>query len=247
LNLVPFSTPFDETAVDFLEDLGVPLYKIASLEIVDIPLIAYVASTGKPLIISTGTASLGEIEEAVNAAREAGCKNLTLLICSSSYPANAEDVNLSRLPFLANLFDVRVGYSDHTLGIGVSLAAVALGASVIEKHLTLDKSHGGVDSAFSADPPELKNLIEGTRSVAKSLGRPSAWFTKAESESLRLRPSLYVSADVSQGDRLTHQNVRSVRPSGGLEPKNLPQVLGMKFKAPARAGTPLSWSIIEDI
>jgi N-acetylneuraminate synthase len=244
LGLVAFSTPFDETAVDFLEELGAPLYKIASLEIVDIPLIQKVASTRKPMIISTGTASLGEIEEAVNAARGHGCTDLTLLVCSSSYPAQPADVHLARLAILKSIFGVRVGYSDHTLGVNVALASVALGATVIEKHFTLDKEDGGVDSAFSADPAELKEIVIGSKEVALAIGQPDIWLTPAESESLRHRPSLYLTRDVSQGDLVSQSNVRSVRPSGGLSPNQTTNVMGRAFRQDASEGTPLSWDLL---
>lgn len=242
--MLAFSTPFDETAVDFLEGLNPPIYKIASMEIVDIPLIAKVAATRKPLIISTGTASLGEIELAVRTARANGCSDLTLLLCSSSYPANPEDVHLSRLQTLRALFNVRVGYSDHTLGIPVALAAVALGATVIEKHFTLDKSDGGVDSAFSADPAELSQLASGSREVAAALGSTSSWLTAAESESLKHRPSLYVTRSVKAGEVVSAENVRSVRPSGGLPPTHWGAVQGLTFRKDFEAGTPLSWNMI---
>ncbi len=240
LGMVAFSTPFDETAVDFLEGLNVPLYKIASMEIVDIPLIQKVAQTKKPMIISTGTASLEEIEGAVDAARGQGCEDLTLLVCSSSYPAKPADVHLARLEVLKRQFGVRVGYSDHTLGVNVSLAAVALGAEIVEKHFTLDKAEGGVDSAFSSDPEELRLLAQGVREVALSLGVSDAWSTEAESESLRLRPSLYVSMDVKKGEIVSAKNVRSVRPAGGLPPKEIINSLGSKFREDLPAGTPLT-------
>jgi len=242
--IAAFSTPFDETAVDFLEELDPPIYKIASMEIVDTPLIAKVAATKKPLIISTGTASLGEIELAVSTARANGCSDLTLLLCSSSYPANSVDVHLTRLQTLKALFNVRVGYSDHTLGVPVALAAVALGATVIEKHFTLDKSDGGVDSAFSADPKELSELVRGSIEVAAALGSPSSWLTAAESESLKHRPSLYVTRSVKAGEFVSIDNVRSVRPSGGLPPHDWFTVEGLAFKGDFEAGTPLSWGMI---
>lgn len=243
LGIVAFSTPFDETAVDFLEELGAPLYKIASLEIVDIPLIQKVAETRKPVIISTGTASLGEIEEAVKAARAHGCSDLTLLVCSSSYPAKPSDVHLARLGVLKSLFGVRVGYSDHTIGVNVAVAAAAAGATVIEKHLILDKEDGGVDSAFSADPTELGEIVVGVREAAESIGQTDRWLTPAESESLRLRPSLYLSADVKRGDLVSSQNVRSVRPSGGLAPKEMPNIIDKTFAIDLPMGTPLTWDI----
>ena len=243
--MVAFSTPFDETAVDFLEDLHVPLYKIASMEIVDIPLIQKVAQTKKPMIISTGTASLEEIAEAVHAARGHGCTDLTLLVCSSSYPAKPADVHLSRLEVLETLFGVRVGYSDHTRGVNVALSAVALGATVIEKHVTLDKADGGVDSAFSADPTELREIVVGSKEAAQSIGQPDIWLTQAESESLRLRPSLYVTRDVSQGEVASPGNVRSVRPRGGLAPVHTDKVMGRTFRENVSAGSPLRWDLLD--
>ena len=244
LGLVAFSSPFDETAVDFLEKLDVPLYKIASLEIVDIPLISYAASTGKPLIISTGTATISEIGEAVEAARVGGATDITLLVCTSSYPAKPEDANLNRLPVLANLFGTKVGISDHTMGIGVSIAATALGASVIEKHVTLDRKDGGVDSAFSLEPDELRMLVTESYSASQSLGSASRWTHAVESESLRFRPSLYITTDVKQGEVISPLNVRSVRPSGGLPPKEIGNVIGKVFRDDYLAGTPLSWDKI---
>ena len=244
LGMQAFSTPFDETAVDFLESLDVPLYKIASLEIVDLPLIKQVAQTGKPMILSVGTASLGEVAEAVEAAREGGCTDLTLLACTSSYPAQPQDANLLRIPALAEIFDVKVGLSDHTLGIGVSVAAVALGATVIEKHVTLRRADGGVDSAFSLEPEELKALVDECNAASVARGSASVWTTKAETESLRLRPSLYVTKAVKAGDVISHENVRSVRPAGGLPPKELPNVLGRTFAADAEIGTALTWNLV---
>lgn len=244
LGLIAFSTPFDETAVDFLESLDVPLYKIASLEIVDLPLIELVAQTGKPMIISVGTGSVAEVAAAVEAARAGGCRDLTLLACTSSYPAIPDDANLLRMPTMAAMFGCKVGLSDHTLGIGVAVAAAALGATVIEKHVTLSRDDGGVDSAFSLEPSELAQLVSETDAAVRALGSASVWATSAENESLRLRPSLYVSSDVKAGDRITNENVRSVRPSGGLPPADLPVVLGRAFKVDAVLGTPLTWDLL---
>lgn len=244
LGMLAFSTPFDETAVEFLESLDVPMYKIASLEIVDLPLIEQVAATGKPVILSVGTASIGEIADAVEAARRGGCDDLTLLACTSSYPAEPDDANLRRIPVMAEMFGVKVGLSDHTPGVGVSIAATALGATVIEKHVTLRRSDGGVDSAFSLEPEELRLLVDGCDDAARALGSAHVWTTGAEAESLRLRPSLYVSADVSAGDLVTADNVRSVRPAGGLPPADLPRVLGRRFAVDAAVGTPVSWDAL---
>jgi sialic acid synthase SpsE len=240
---VGFSTPFDETAVDFLESLNVPLYKIASLEIVDTPLIRQVAETGKPVILSVGTASIAEVGAAVDAARAGGCTDLTLLACTSSYPAIPDDANLRRMPVMAELFGCKVGLSDHTLGIGVAVAATALGATVIEKHVTLARADGGVDSAFSLEPAELAQLVIESDAAFRALGSADVWATSAENESLRLRPSLYVTTDVAPGDRASAANVRSVRPAGGLKPAELPLVLGREFTSAATAGTPVSWDL----
>jgi len=243
LGLVAFSTPFDETAVDFLERLDVPLYKIASLEIVDLPLIKQVAQTGKPMILSVGTASIGEVAAAVESARSGGATDITLLACTSSYPAMPDDANLLRMPTMAQMFDVKVGLSDHTMGIGVSVAAAALGAAVIEKHVTLRRSDGGVDSAFSLEPEELAQLVTESDAAVRALGSASAWASAAENESLRLRPSLYVAASVRAGDIVTHENVRSVRPSGGLAPVEIDRLIGKTFVTSAEPGTPVSWEL----
>jgi pseudaminic acid synthase len=243
LGLVGFSTPFDETAVDFLESLGVPLYKIASLEIVDTPLIRQVAETGKPVILSVGTASIAEVGAAVEAARAGGCTDLTLLACTSSYPAVPDDANLRRMPAMAELFGCEVGLSDHTLGIGVAVAATALGATVIEKHVTLARADGGVDSAFSLEPHELAQLVVECDAATRALGSADVWATTAENESLRLRPSLYVTSSVKAGQRATADNVRSVRPGGGLPPADLALVIGREFTADAEPGDPVSWDL----
>ena len=243
LGLIAFSTPFDETAVDFLESLRVPLYKIASLEIVDLPLIRQVAQTGKPMILSVGTGSIVEVAQAVEAARAGGATNITLLACTSSYPALPDDANLLRMPVMKELFNVKVGLSDHTMGIGVSVAASALGATVIEKHVTLRRADGGVDSAFSLEPEELTMLVEGCDAAVRALGSADNWASTAENESLRLRPSLYVSADVKAGDVATAENVRSVRPSGGLPPIEIDRVLGRVFASDAALGMPVSWEL----
>jgi pseudaminic acid synthase len=245
LGMIAFSTPFDETAVEFLESLDVPLYKIASLEIVDLPLITEVARTGKPMIISVGTGSVAEVAAAVEAARAGGCEDLTLLACTSSYPAIPDDANLRRMPVMAEIFDCKVGLSDHTLGIGVAVAATALGASVIEKHVTLRRDDGGVDSAFSLEPDELRAMVAACDEASRALGSPSVWSTTAENESLRLRPSLYVTRPVAAGEEVGPDNVRSVRPSGGLAPAELPNVLGRRFTHDAETGTPVSWSLLD--
>lgn len=244
LGMEAFSTPFDETAVDFLETLGVPRYKIASLEIVDLPLIRQVSATGKPVIISTGTATLGEIEDAVTAAQDAGATDITLLVCTSSYPAKPADAHLARIPVLKDLFGVNVGLSDHTVGLAVAVAAVALGATMIEKHVTLARADGGVDAEFSAEPAEVKALVEACHDAAVAVGSTSAWRTDAEAESTRLRPSLYVTTAAKAGDLITHDNVRSVRPGGGLAPKHLDAVIGQRFTADVEPGTPVQWNLV---
>jgi pseudaminic acid synthase len=244
LGLVVFSTPFDETAVDFLETLDCPIYKIASLEIVDLPLIRKAARTGKPLIISTGAATFDEVTAAVAASREAGCVDLTLLVCTSSYPANPDDAHLRRMQTLSDTFGVKVGLSDHTRGIGVSVAATALGATVIEKHVTLDHEDGGVDSAFSLDASELALLVRECDVAARSLGQSDFWQSPSEGESLRFRPSLYICQDVEAGELVSDENVRSVRPSGGLSPDMIEIVRGRSFTQAARMGTPLSMDLL---
>ncbi|MCA2214427.1 pseudaminic acid synthase [Jidongwangia harbinensis] len=242
--LTPFSSPFDRTAVDLLEKLDAPLYKIASSEITDLPLVRLAASTGKPLIISTGMASVQEIAAAVEAAQGAGCTELVVLSCTASYPAPPEQTNLRRIPVLADTFRVPIGLSDHTLGIGVPVASVAFGACLIEKHITLSRGDGGVDSAFSLEPQELAALVVESERAWQALGTTHIGPTEAEQESLRFRRSLYVVADVRAGDVLTEQNVRSIRPTGGLAPDTIGTVLGRTFRADAAKGTPLTWDLI---
>jgi pseudaminic acid synthase len=219
LGLIGFSSPFDETAVDFLEELNVPAYKIASFENNHLPLIAKAASTGKPLIISTGMATLGELEMAVRTARDAGCKELILLKCTSTYPATPENTNISTIPHLKQLFDVEVGLSDHTMGVGVAVAAVALGASVVEKHFTLARADGGVDSAFSLEPQELQSLVVETERAWQSLGKVSYGPTEAERKSLVFRRSVYVAKDIAEGEVFSNDNLRIVRPGDGARLK----------------------------
>jgi pseudaminic acid synthase len=245
LGMIPFSTPFDATAVDFLESLDVPCYKIASFEIIDLPLIKRVAQTGKPMIMSTGMASIAEIDDAVRTARENGCQDLVLLKCTSNYPASPENSNLMTLPHLRDLFDVQVGLSDHTMGIGAAIASVALGATVIEKHFTLDRSEGGVDSAFSLEPNELKLLVIETERAALALGKVSYGPTEAEKSSLLYRRSLYITKDLKAGDVLSEENVRSIRPGYGISPKYYDRVLNTSAKFSAPAGTPLKWELIQ--
>lgn len=243
-NVTIFSTPFDETAVDLLEELGAPAYKIASFEAVDLALIAHVASKGKPMIISTGLAGLGDIERAVAAARENGCKDLVLLHCISSYPAPDDQSNLRTIPHLAEAFGTVVGLSDHTFGSAVSVAAVALGASVIEKHFTLARADGGPDSAFSLEPAEFRRLCEETRAGWTALGRVNYDIKAAEAANLVFRRSLYVVEDIADGQELTTSNIRSIRPGYGLPPHMLNSVLGKRAKRAIDRGTPLSWELL---
>lgn len=235
LGMVPFSTPFDEEAVDFLESLGVELYKIASLEIVDTPLIERTAQTGKPMIISTGTATLDEVSEAVEAARSSGCKDLTLLVCTSDYPADPSLANLARIPFLANYFGCKVGLSDHTIGTHVAMAGIALGATVIEKHLTIDRNDGAVDSGFSATPEEFRNLVTQGQEVASAIGSESAWGLVEEGQSRRHRPSIIFVKEGKEGD-LIDDLVKTLRPNIGLKPKYMPEILGKRLAKPAFPG-----------
>jgi pseudaminic acid synthase len=244
LGMIPFSTPFDATAVDFLESLNVPCYKIASFEIIDLPLIKRVAQTGKPMIMSTGMASIAEIDDAVRTARENGCPDLVLLKCTSNYPASPENSNLMTLPHLRDLFDVQVGLSDHTMGIGAAIASVALGATVIEKHFTLDRSDGGVDSAFSLEPDELKQLVIETERAALALGKISYGPTDAEKKSLQYRRSLYITKDLKARDVLTEDNVRSIRPGYGLSPKYYDEMMGRTVRQLIQSGTPLQKDIL---
>src|SRR3990167_1501339 len=230
LGMLCFSTPFDSTAVDFLEKLHVPCYKIASFENTDLPLIRKVAATGKPLIISTGMASIAELDETVRAAKEAGCQDLVLLKCTSSYPAPPDNINIRTIPHLRNLFQCEVGLSDHTMGIGVTVAGVALGATVIEKHFTLRRADGGGGSAFSLEPEELKSLVIETERAWRSLGEISYGARGDETKSMQFRRSLYIAADMQAGETLTVDNLRAIRPGGGLSPKYYEILLGKKVK-----------------
>jgi N-acetylneuraminate synthase len=244
LGLVAFSTPFDASAVDFLESLDVPCYKIASFENTDLPLIRRVAATGKPLIISTGMATVAELDETVRAARAEGCTDLVLLKCTSTYPATAADTNLLTIAHLRDLFGCNVGISDHTMGIGVSVASVALGASVIEKHFTISRAEGGVDSAFSMEPAEMSQLVIESERAWEALGQVAYGPTAAERRSLQYRRSLYVVADLQAGDRLSSDNVRAIRPGLGLPPKYFEQVIGRTVNRAVRRGTALTWSLL---
>lgn len=242
--LTVFSSPFDPTAIELLESLDAPAYKIASAEIVDLPLIDLCARTGKPLVISTGMANVAEIHAAVSTARAAGNDQIIVLGCTASYPAAPSDSNLRGIPLLADTFDVVPGLSDHTMGIGVPIAAVALGACAVEKHVTLARADGGVDSDFSLEPAELTALVVETERAWQALGVPRIGPKDSEREVLRLRRSLFVVADVVEGDVVTAQNVRSIRPSGGLPPAELSTVLGRQFRTSAARGTPLTWDLI---
>jgi N-acetylneuraminate synthase len=244
LGLACFSSPFDPTAVDFLEAMDVPAYKVASFELVDLPLIEKIARTGKPIIMSTGMATLGEIDEAVQAARHAGASHIALLKCTSAYPAPAAESNLRTIPHLSAAFDVPVGLSDHTLGIAVPVAAVAQGACIIEKHFTLSRSTPGPDSAFSLEPHEFRDLVTAVRTAEQALGRVQYTVTEREAVSRVFRRSLFAVADIAAGEPFTHANVRSIRPGHGLLPKYLPDVLGRTAARAIRRGTPLDWTMI---
>lgn len=239
--LVVFSTPFDETAVDFLESLDVPAYKIASFENTDWPLLKKVAATGKPVIMSTGLATVADLDGAVNVLRTNDCENLVLLKCTSTYPATPENTHLNTIPHLRQMFDVHVGLSDHTMGIGASVASVALGARVIEKHFTLRRSDGGVDSAFSIEPDELRALVVESERAFLALGEVFYGIQKAETKSLRFKRSVYVVKDIKRGEEYTQQNLRVIRPGDGLKPMYYESVLGKKASMDIKAGTPLSW------
>lgn len=238
--LLCFSSPFDESAVDFLEQLDVPAYKIASFENNHLPLIRKAAATGKPLIISTGMASLADLERAVITAREAGCGQLVLLKCTSTYPATPQNTNIRTIPHLRELFSCEVGLSDHTMGLGVAVASVALGATVIEKHFTLSRAEGGVDSAFSLEPDELAALVSETKRAWQALGQVRYGPTEAEQKSLVFRRSIYVAADIAEGELFTQTNLRIVRPGHGAPPWLLEQLLGRTARRGYTAGTPLS-------
>ncbi|MBV6750756.1 pseudaminic acid synthase [Pseudomonas chlororaphis] len=245
LGMLAFSTPFDETAVDFLESLDVPAYKIASFENTDLPLIRRVAATGKPLIISTGMASVAELDESVRAARAAGCKDLVLLKCTSTYPASPENSHVRTIPHLRELFGCQVGLSDHSMGVGVAVAAVALGATVVEKHFTLDRADGGVDSSFSLEPAELASLVVETERAWQALGQVHYGVTEAERKSLVYRRSLYVTRDMAAGETFSVDNLRAIRPGLGLAPRHLDAVLGRHARQALKRGTALAWSLVE--
>lgn len=242
--LALFSSPFDETAVDFLEGMDVPAYKVASFELVDLPLIQKIALTGKPLIMSTGMATAEEIEEALAAARQEGATEIALLKCTSAYPAPAGEMNLRTIPELARKFDVPAGLSDHTMGIAVPVAAAALGARIIEKHLTLSRADHGPDSAFSLEPAEFRTMVDAVRFAERALGVAQFGPSAPEEASLAFRRSLFVVEDVKTGEKFTSKNVRSIRPAHGLHTRHLPQVLGHCARADIERGTPLRWDLI---
>jgi N-acetylneuraminate synthase len=244
LGMIGFSTPFDESAVDFLESLEVPCYKIASFENTDLPLIRKVAATGKPMIISTGMATIAELDEAVVAARGAGCRDLILLKCTSTYPATPENSNVRTIPHMRDLFGCLVGLSDHTMGVGAALAAVALGAVVVEKHFTLRRADGGVDSSFSLEPHEMRSLVVEAERAWQSLGNVSYGPSAAEKPSLQYRRSLYVVEDVKAGETFTADNVRAIRPGFGMAPKFMETFLGRKAGRDIKRGTPLQWDLL---
>jgi N-acetylneuraminate synthase len=239
-----FSSPFDESSIDFLETLDVPCYKIASFECVDLPLIRRAAGTGKPLIISTGMATIAEIAEAVDTARSGGCKDLVLLKCTSNYPASPENTNVRTIAHMRKLFGCEVGLSDHTMGIGTAIAAVAFGATVVEKHFTLSREEGGVDSAFSLEPDELERLVIETERAWQALGEVRYGPTAAEERARTRRRSLYIAEDLEAGDVLTTTNLRRIRPGHGLAPKFIDVLLGRRVTRAVKKGTPATWDLI---
>lgn len=243
--IMGFSTPFDDTSVDFLEELGVPCYKIASFENIDLPLIRKAARTGKPIIASTGMTSVSELDDLVRTARDNGCTDLTLLKCTSSYPSSPEGTNLRTIPHMRELFGCDVGLSDHTLGVGVAVASVALGATVIEKHFTLSRADGGVDAAFSLEPDEMAQLVRECRAAALAMGEVRYEMAEQEKKSLQFRRSLYIAEDMRAGDVLTEKNLRRIRPGHGLSPKHYDALLGQKVKCDVKRGTPMSWNLLQ--
>ncbi len=245
LDITIFSSPFDNTAVDLLEDLNTPAYKIASFEAIDLPLIRYVASTGKPMIISTGMANAEEIQEAIDAARAGGCKELAILHCVSGYPAPADEYNLRTIPAMMELYGLVTGLSDHTLDNTTAVTSVALGASIIEKHFTLDRKGGGPDDSFSLEPEDLKALCAQTKTAWSALGKVKTERSESEKGNAQFRRSLYVCKAIKRGETLTADNVRSVRPGFGLAPKQLDNLIGKKVKKDLPVGTPLSWEVVE--
>lgn len=245
LGLVFFSTPFDKTAVDFLEELNVPLYKVASFEIMDLPLIEYIASKGKPIIMSTGVAGISDIDAAVEACQRMGNNQIALLKCTSAYPAKVEDANLKTIPNMRETFGVEVGLSDHTLGITVPILSVALGARIIEKHLILDKAIGGPDSSFSLDPQEFKQMVDSVREAEKALGQVDYSMSEKKKTNRLLGRSLFVVKDMSAGEKFTEENVRSIRPGYGLAPQYIGEVIGKEALSAIKKGTPLAWGMMK--
>lgn len=245
--MLAFSSPFDEQAVEFLDELDVPCFKIASFELTDIPLIKAAASKGRPLIMSTGMATLSEIEEAVKAARDTGCNDIVLLKCTSTYPASPENTNLATIPHMRAAFNCQVGLSDHTAGIGAAIASVSLGASVIEKHFVLDRTAGGVDAEFSIEPHELKALVDESGRAWLALGQVTYGGSKAEEKAKQYRRSIFIAQDLSVGDVLTKENLRIVRPAFGLAPKHLETVLGKTINCDLKKGTPLGWEHLSSL
>ncbi len=245
IGITIFSSPFDPTAVDLLEDLGAPAYKIASFEAIDLPLIRYVAGTGKPMIISTGMANVEEIQEAIDAAREGGCKELALLHCVSGYPAPAADYNLHTIPDMIRRFGVVTGLSDHTLDNTTAITSVALGASIIEKHFTLDRNGGGPDDSFSLEPSELAALCRDCKTAWEALGKVDYERKSSEKDNIRFRRSLYIVQDIKAGDMLSAENMRSIRPGFGLSPKHYDSLLGRRVNRDVPRGTPVSWDILD--
>jgi len=246
LGLALFSSPFDISAVEFLESMEVPAYKIASFELIDLPLLRRVATTGKPVILSTGMATLAEIDEAVRTLRNAGNEKIALLKCVSAYPAAPEDMNLATIPHMADLFQCPVGLSDHSLSLAVPIGATVLGSCIIEKHLTLSRSNPTPDAGFSLEPAEFTAMIQEVRTTEQIIGRSHYGPAKSEEESLSFRRSLYITKNLRAGDRLHSSNYRAIRPGGGLAPKYLETVLGKKIKKNVVKGTPLSWDILLD-
>ena len=245
LGLICFSSPFDKTAVDFLEEMNVPAYKVASFEITDIPLIEYIASKGKPVIISTGIATLADIKEAVNACKRMGNDQIALLKCTSAYPAPLEEINLRTIPNLADTFNTVVGLSDHSLGISVPIASVALGTKIIEKHFILNRKLGGPDATFSMEPDEFRTMVDAVRDVEKALGSVNYNLTEKTMKSREFSRSLFAVEDIKAGESFTEENVRSIRPGFGLHPRYYGQILGKKARTDIKKGTPLDWGLIE--
>ncbi len=242
--LLAFSSPFDESSVDFLESLNVPFYKVASFENTDWPLLKKIASTGKPVIMSTGVSRLADIDESVGILRQNGCKELVLLKCTSTYPSTPENTNLLTIPHLQQLFNCLVGLSDHTMGIGAAVAAVALGARVIEKHFTLSRAEGGVDSAFSLEPAELKSLVIESERAFLALGQVQYGVQSSENKSTLFKRSIYIAKDIAAGETITKEHIRIIRPALGLAPRHLDLVIGRQAKKDISAGTPLSFDLI---